>query len=215
MRKRGFTLIEIMIVVAIVGLLAALAIPNFLKYQARAKISEVKTNLKALYTAEHTYFAEHDRYAAAFDSVGFAPERGNRYAYYIGVSGSAINRAGSTETSSGSPVVIIGADLFKNGAGVSNVATGFTTQVGTPATWTTASDQGNPLLGAFPEVLTKDFAAVAIGNIDSDSNTDQWFISTQMTDVTGEPGNCIHSNGAGEGRVSSGTPGWLFNDVDC
>ncbi|MBI3179248.1 MAG: prepilin-type N-terminal cleavage/methylation domain-containing protein, partial [Deltaproteobacteria bacterium] len=48
--SRGFTLIELMIVVAIIGILALIAIPNFMKFQAKAKQSEAKTNLKAYYT---------------------------------------------------------------------------------------------------------------------------------------------------------------------
>ena len=48
LRKRGFTLIELMIVVAIIGILAAIAIPNFIKFQAKSKQSEAKTNLKAI-----------------------------------------------------------------------------------------------------------------------------------------------------------------------
>jgi type IV pilus assembly protein PilA len=55
---KGFTLIELMIVVAIIGILAAIAIPNFVKFQCKAKQSEAKTALKAIYTVELAYTGE-------------------------------------------------------------------------------------------------------------------------------------------------------------
>ena len=97
-RKGGFTLIELMIVVAIIGILAAIAIPNFLRFQLKSKTSEGKVNLSAIRTAEETYLAEFGQYvpsasfpgaagtppgtqkapwpavAGGFDTIGWGPE---------------------------------------------------------------------------------------------------------------------------------------------
>jgi type IV pilus assembly protein PilA len=59
---KGFTLIELMIVVAIIGILAAIAIPNFVKFQCRSKQSEAKTNLKAMYVSQESYYGEYDTF---------------------------------------------------------------------------------------------------------------------------------------------------------
>ncbi len=64
-RSKGFTLIELMIVVAIIGILAAIAIPNFLSFQLKSKTAEGKTNLAAIRTAEESYYAELGSYVSA------------------------------------------------------------------------------------------------------------------------------------------------------
>ncbi len=80
--QRGFSLTELMIVVAIIGILATIAIPNFLRYQARAKQTEAKSNLVALHTAEIAYFAENNGYIGDFNAIGFGVSGASQRYYY-------------------------------------------------------------------------------------------------------------------------------------
>ncbi len=80
MNQKGFTLIELMIVVAIIGILAAIAIPNFLNYQCKAKQSEAKSHLGTIRSMQEAYFAEYDTYGANAAAIGFETKGTARYA---------------------------------------------------------------------------------------------------------------------------------------
>ncbi len=72
--KAGFSLVELMVVVAIIGILATIAVPNFQRFQARAKQANAKTELTAIYTAQKSYFVEHSSYTPDLQLAGFVPE---------------------------------------------------------------------------------------------------------------------------------------------
>lgn len=82
-REEGFTLVELMIVVAIIGILAAVAIPNYQKYQARSRQAEARLALSAMYTAQKSYAVEHSSHSACLPDIGYWPEGQQRY-YSLG-----------------------------------------------------------------------------------------------------------------------------------
>jgi len=125
--NKGFTLIELMIVVAIIGILAAIAIPNFLKYQAKSKQSEAKTNLKGIFTAEMSYFGENNYFGTTFDAIGFGLAGNKAKAYDFTLDNTAWMG-------------------FLNGANGATAPTSLAWQSATPATGTfefTAGAAGN------------------------------------------------------------------------
>lgn len=95
--RTGFTLIELMVVVAIIAILTMLAVPSFVNFIAKAKRAEVYANLHALYAAQKAYWAEHGTYTmqlAGPHSLGWQPTgyRGGgaqeNFYYTYGVPGS-------------------------------------------------------------------------------------------------------------------------------
>jgi type IV pilus assembly protein PilA len=90
--QKGFTLIELMIVVAIIGILAAIAIPNFLQYQMKSRQSETKTNLQAIKTSQVAFQAERGCYIGIAAEGVAAPVAGTKttpFTWGVGVAPTA------------------------------------------------------------------------------------------------------------------------------
>jgi prepilin-type N-terminal cleavage/methylation domain-containing protein len=79
----GFTLIELMIVVAIIGILVSVAIPNYNKQQNKARQSEAKLALGSAFALEKSFYLEYSAYVGAFDAIGYSPT-GNRRFCWVG-----------------------------------------------------------------------------------------------------------------------------------
>ena len=82
-RKRfhGFSLMEVMIVVVIIGILAALAYPTLEKYLKIARQTEAKTNLSAIYTAQKIYFTLHQSYAEDINELDLSLAQGDPFTF--------------------------------------------------------------------------------------------------------------------------------------
>ena len=127
MNRKGFTLVELMIVVAIIGILAAIAIPNFVDMQYRAKRAEVPSNVDGIKTAELAYEASFDTFVSqaslqpnsshnkqqrpwtsgsSFDTLGWGPDGDVRGSYGVTTSSTDFMIGGLCDVDGdGSPAV--------------------------------------------------------------------------------------------------------------
>lgn len=80
---RGLAIAAIVTPLILLPVQAAIAIPNFIRFQARSKQSECKANLRALATAQRQYREAKGQYATGLEELGFTVPRGNRYAYLL------------------------------------------------------------------------------------------------------------------------------------
>lgn len=102
-RSKGFTLVELLIVVAIIGVLSTLGIPTFRKMVQKAKKSEAKVALGGLYTAETAFFSEYGVYGSFLDKIGFELSGNGGGTYTIGFPETDCKGAAIMPTKAGAP----------------------------------------------------------------------------------------------------------------
>jgi prepilin-type N-terminal cleavage/methylation domain-containing protein len=154
-KQSGFTLIELMVVVTIVGILAAFAIPNFLRYRAQAMQAEARTNLGEIFVAEVSFFTERKEFGN-FTDIGFAITGGgtNRYTYRTGLG--------------------LGAGLGPNGGNLCGTSGSCDTiQTESPAAGTITF---TGIVGTATNSPTG-FTATAAANLDGDATLDGWYVN--------------------------------------
>lgn len=179
--QQGFSLIELMVVVGIIGILAAIAVPNFQRFQAKSRQSEAKANLGGLYTAQKAFYAEWNRYFGPFRHIGFSPEGNLRYR--VGFTQGGEMPGGIGYTGPGCPDG--GACSASQGGPFASNTYCPTTQTGTQASVCNETDFAKYDLptaivaGGQDSLGGQTFTAGAAGNIDSDPTIDQWTIDHQ------------------------------------
>jgi prepilin-type N-terminal cleavage/methylation domain-containing protein len=82
--KQGFTLMELMVTVAIIGVLSSVVIPAFKNYQAKSRQSEAKLSMAFIVRLEESWKAQYDAYATCLSTMGFSREVGDTSYYSIG-----------------------------------------------------------------------------------------------------------------------------------
>ncbi|MBS0169391.1 MAG: type II secretion system protein [Nitrospira sp.] len=170
-KQTGFTLIELMVVVVIVGILAALAIPNFLRYRAKAMQAEARSNLAGIFVAETSFFTERKEFGN-FTDIGFAIAAGgtNRYTYRSGLG--------------------VGAGTGPNGGTLCGPATSCDTiQTESPSvgmiTYTGSVGVATTSISGF--------TATAAADLDTDATHDGWYVNDAKQGLIGAEPNDVTS----------------------
>ncbi len=157
--QKGFSLIELMIVVVIIGILSTVAVPQYQNFQKKAKQSEAKSSLSSLYTSLKTFQAEWNFYYADFRALGF--DQVGNLSYDVGFGAAGPNGP-------------VGHPSYQGVA-----AAQFSAGIRCPITaqCTLLPTAFPPTAGHTINAAGTTFVAGARGNLDADATVDTW----QMT----------------------------------
>ncbi len=89
MKSRAFTLIELLVVVLIIGILSAIALPQYNLAVEKARAAEALTVLKSIKNAQETYYLVNGRYATVADELDMQVPQSQYWTYYINQSGNS------------------------------------------------------------------------------------------------------------------------------
>lgn len=172
--NKGFSLVELMVVVAIIGILSAIAIPQINKYMARARQTEAKTNLASIYTANKAFYAEYNIYDNRFNVIGYRPEGRLRYNVGWAAGGTpcaSLKDYGYSGDDTGSVNAVthcgVGGDIDATSGGVGCKVT---------------PDGNQTLNGTDIKCDEKVFTAGAAGKVSTGTTIDEWTIN-QVKDL--------------------------------
>ena len=172
LNQAGFTLIELMVSVGIVGVLASVAVPNYNRYTAKARQTEAKIGLGAIYTVEQSYSTDMGGYTNCLFNIGF--NQSTSY-YAIGVNGSFAGAVSTYVTNPGASGIACSApSLTAPQSSDGKTWQAVNSSNGTKVTALATATGGSPTA----------FLAAAEGNIVNNTaptSTDKWTIDNNRT----------------------------------